>query len=169
LEQAAAVASCFDEEERPELVVTSPYIRARETAAPLCEKLQLKADVWPVQEWTFLDTTQYSNTTHDQRLPAVQAFFDRADPIYVEGGESESFASLVGRIDTFLKRLQTVNRKRVVVFTHGYFIKALVWRLSYRGSIDASAMRSFLRLHSEWVLNNGSITTLYRDGNKWVV
>lgn len=74
----------------------------------------------------------------------VEMFWRRADPHYVHGPGSESFAEFVGRVQAFHDRLAALNDNFVVAVGHGQFFRALLhgmavgfdttseWMLGYR-------------------------------------
>ncbi|WP_231950811.1 histidine phosphatase family protein [Allokutzneria albata] len=132
----------------PELIVTSPYRRARQTAQPAAERFpDTPREVWPVQEFTYLGSLEGRSTTVQERRPYVQAYWNRADPELREGG-AESFTDLVGRVRTFLVRLGKNGPGPIIVFTHEVFIKCVMWvLLDQPGTIDRRAMLGFRGFH----------------------
>lgn len=132
----------------PDLIVTSPYLRTQLTAQPLIKKFpDVPVHVWQIQEFTYLTLSLDQPTTPAIRKPLSQAYWERCDPDYVDGENSESFAHLMVRVKTALHQLQQQSGF-VVVFTHGLFIKALLWQiLATPTVIDAIAMRRF---HGFW-------------------
>ncbi len=115
---------------RPDLIVVSPFVRTRQTAAPLLEKYpETPVEVWPVQEFSFLDADRCNNTTQEERLPWVEAYFARNDPDYVDERDAESFNQMLSRVDDMLARLRKLRKRNVVVFSHGNFMRAVRLRL----------------------------------------
>src|SRR5262245_42062403 len=54
----------------PNLIVTSPYLRAQDTATPTAARFpHVPLEVWPVQEFTYLALKRCFNTTSEQRQP----------------------------------------------------------------------------------------------------
>lgn len=142
-EQAAALAARI--QDRPDLIVTSPYLRTQETAAPFARRHRsVPTEVWPVQEFTYLDIARYAGTTEAARSTAVAEYWDRSDPLWNDGGGAESFADFIGRVDAALLRLRERVGQTVVVFTHGYVIHALETRLARPDEpVDARFMACF--------------------------
>src|SRR6266568_4822313 len=107
IEQAERIALAFVE--APSLIVTSPYLRAKQTAQPTLLRFpDARHEEWPVHEFTFLSSLRYRNTTVVDRRPWAAAFWERCDPFYVDGEGAESFANLMNRIQQF----QTVGETR---------------------------------------------------------
>lgn len=130
----------------PDLIVVSPYLRTRLTAAPLCEKFpQAPVEEWPVHEFTYLAPACYAGTTEAERAAPARAYWERLDPEYRDGGLGESFASLIRRVDALHQRLLDLPAPRgTLVFSHGLFIRAWLWRRRHpRLAVDRAFMRGF--------------------------
>src|SRR5690606_18862121 len=55
---------------------------------------------------------------------------ERLDPAFVNGHDGESFRALIARVRAFLDRLaERPVDGEVAVFTHGIFMKAVLWSL----------------------------------------
>src|SRR5258708_7093166 len=92
-EQAAQVVRALAEP--PALIVTSPYVRARQTAQPTIGAFPRSAcQEWPVQEFTYLGDLRWRSMTASEREPYASAYWDRADPQHSSEG-AESFADLI--------------------------------------------------------------------------
>jgi broad specificity phosphatase PhoE len=122
----------------PTLVITSPYLRAQETAELALgpSAAGLRREVWPVEEFTYLDGVKCRGTTHDQRRPMADAYWDRCDPERVEGEGAESFADFRSRSAEFLRRLREERDGRILVFSHCEFIKSVL-HLMLRGFVNS--------------------------------
>jgi broad specificity phosphatase PhoE len=168
-QQAQEVAGYFSEDDPIGLIIASPFIRSQETAEPLCQKMRKKLQVWPIQECTFLAPAKFVNTTHDERIPAIAEYYERADPNYVDGEGAESFLEALERAKSFLDRLSKLKVKNVAAFTHETFIRLVRWSLLHRGPVDSAAVRSFTRLCKEWSVGNCSVIDLYLSDGKWII
>lgn len=130
--QAQEVADWFTE--KPDLVVASPYIRTQQTAEPLVERFKPAQDIWPVQEFTYLNPELYRGTTQAQRTPFVNEYWLRNDPHHRDGN-SESFVDFIQRCYSLIERLEALKGKNVVVYTHGRFIQGSTgcwWKVGKR-------------------------------------
>jgi len=136
-EQARLTAAALPE---PGLIAVSPYHRARDTAQPFVERWPAVTCVeWPVQEFTYLDGSAWDGTTALERRPAIDAYWDRADPHYADSGGAESFADLLARADRVRRDSEAFGEGPIVVFTHGIFSKAFIWRCSEPQAAAATA------------------------------
>jgi broad specificity phosphatase PhoE len=115
---------------KPDLIVVSPYLRARQTALPLIEKYpDVPVEVWDVQEFTFLDADRCYGTTYYERMEIRKEYFEKNDPDFIHGKGAESFNQFLRRIDDMYDKLQKIDRdKFVVIFTHGLFIRTALAR-----------------------------------------
>jgi len=161
--QAEHVAVVFADP--PQLIVTSPYLRARQTAQPSIDRYPGAAvEEWPVQEFSYLGPPGRPTTSHE-RDPEVRAYWERADPELTEPG-AESFADLIGRVTSFTDRLGSRGTGPVVVFTHGIFMRAVAWFLltgvAVPGPEDMRRFRAFTSLYP--VPNCGVMELRYYPG-----
>ncbi|WP_315987086.1 histidine phosphatase family protein [Actinomadura sp. HBU206391] len=165
-EQAERVAEVFTEP--PSLIVSSPFIRAGQTAEPTRRRFpDVPYEEWPVQEFTYLGSLHGPSTTGEERRPHVEAYWERCDPTYVNGGGGESFAALIGRTGDLLGRVDTGSEGLVAVFTHGLFMRALIWSvLTGTREPDAADMRDYRRFAEVYVLPNGCIVDLRLTGGR---
>jgi len=77
--QAGQVARALAEV--PALIVTSPYLRARQTAQPMISRHPAAAcQEWAVHEFTYLGDLHGRVSTAREREPYARAYWDRADP-----------------------------------------------------------------------------------------
>lgn len=155
--------------EPPRLIVTSPYLRARQTALPTIERFpDVVCEEWPVQEFTFLGELHGQVTTTADRRPLTEAYWERADPQHAVNG-AESFADLLTRTQEFLARLGEREPGPIAVFTHGLFIRAVMWSLlTGTTTADSEAMRGFRRFADTYLVPNGSITEMRYTAEKRV-
>ena len=96
----------------PALIVTSPYLRARQTAQPTISRFPAAAcQEWPVQEFTYLGGLHGRASTAGERQPYARAYWDQADPHHASPG-AESFTGLLRRTAGFLDRLSAQDPGR---------------------------------------------------------
>ncbi|MGE5362162.1 MAG: histidine phosphatase family protein [Bacteroidales bacterium] len=144
---------------RPSLIATSSYRRAQATAEPFQGRWPaVSTVVWPVHEFTFLDPAHWSGTTTSERRDAVNAYWERADPLYVDGPGCESLAQLFERAMDLRRLVGTVAEEPVVMFTHAMFIRAFAWAVTLgRRDITGDGMRKFREFSRAFSLPNCSI------------
>ena len=124
--QAECISRAFMVE--PDLIVISPYLRARQTAVPTLNRFPtVLHEEWPVYEFTYLNPARYQGTTGTERRPYALAYWERSDPCEEEDGSGESFAGLMARVQDTVARLRQHPSPFIVVFSHGLFLRALIW------------------------------------------
>ena len=115
--------------ERPSLIAVSHYLRTIQTAEPLSRRYpDVPVESWRVEEFTYLDAAACSGTTYAERQHRRDAYWERCEPLWVDGPGCESFAGFVERVRRFEQTLNSRSPdETVVVFTHGFVMRALRW------------------------------------------
>lgn len=159
--QAQQVAQAFTQ--APNLIVTSPYYRTQQTAQPTRARFpDVPHAEWPVQEFTYLAPARYRGSTIEDRLPLSDAYWQQNDPHHRDGTGAESFADLLVRVQITQTKLIHLEEEFVVVFSHGRFIRALVWAVLTRSTeVNHKRMRQFQSLITAFSVPNGSILKLH--------
>jgi broad specificity phosphatase PhoE len=115
---------------KPDLIVSSPYVRALESAQALLDRFpSTPLEIWPVQEFTYLSSLQYLNTTVSERRAAANKYWMKADPNYWDGPESETFNQMITRIEKTISNINDCHQDFILIYSHGWFIRALLWYL----------------------------------------
>jgi broad specificity phosphatase PhoE len=164
--QAQAVSESFNELNPPQLIVTSPFIRTGETAAPTIARFpQAQREVWPIQEVTYLDPSKYKGTTFAQRKPFTRPYWEKADPDYIDGPGAESFNQMMARVDDMLGRIRQLPHDYTVIFCHGFIMRAAWQRLANPQLKGPDLMRAVKSKRITGDLpNTGRIRLAVQDG-----
>jgi len=154
--QAAAIALALDAP--PELIVTSRFHRARQTAAIARVHFPLaRLEEWPVHEFHYLGATAYDGTTYRQRRPAREAYWRDSDPERICEAGAESFTAFLARVGGVRERLENASERRILVVAHKKFLHALAWSwLEGARQADAAAMRDFRAFDRSRPFPNGA-------------
>jgi broad specificity phosphatase PhoE len=155
--EAEYVAQAFSR--KPDLIVVSPYIRARQTAVPTINRFDpINVVEWPVEEFSYLHPAKYNGTTGDDRWPDARAYWERMNPLENEGGEGESFAELLARVQEMKKLLWQSPEQYIAIFSHGLFLRAFLW-MTLTGIREATTqtMERYLHFSRGIAMPNGSI------------
>ena len=143
-QQAEIFAARFRElsTEPPTRIVHSPYLRAGQTAEPLCRRFpEVPVEIWPVYEFTYLDPIATAGLTDFQRSPHYTQYWERDDPVFREKNGAESFTDFMDRVRGMLQRLEQLRAgERVPIFCHGYFMQAVRLVLLFPERPDKSMM-----------------------------
>jgi broad specificity phosphatase PhoE len=139
--------------QQPDLIVVSPYLRAQQTAVPTIEKFpNTPVETWPVEEFTYLHPVAYENTTGAERWPAAKAYWEENDPFLKQGGEGESFAELMTRVQAVQLRLAQHPVDFIVMFSHGLFLRAFLLT-NIIGAHEPTALMMERYRHFVWAVN----------------
>ncbi|MFW5490249.1 MAG: histidine phosphatase family protein [Desulfovibrio sp.] len=163
--QAEALAERFERFERPpDLIVHSVFVRTVQTARPTMRRFpNVPVEVWPVQEYTYLDSELYAGTTSEERRPAMEAYWKRCDPHYLDG-DGESFVHAMERANEVLERFQAI-KGFAAVFSHGKFLRLLSWMLlTGHREPTAKAMRRFGAFRLAAYLPNAGVWAVQPNG-----
>jgi broad specificity phosphatase PhoE len=166
-EEATLIPRAFNGR-KPNLIVSSPYLRAQQTAVPtLTHFAPIPYETWPVEEFTYLAAKRYDGTIGDERRPFAQAYWERNDPDEREGGDGESFAACLRRVHDILARLRQHDADFIAIFTHGLFVRILLWaaltNTTQATRTSHSRASHFLRAVQ---LPNAAICTTHMTENK---
>ncbi|WJF91710.1 histidine phosphatase family protein [Paraburkholderia bonniea] len=158
--QAMAVAQQVDC--CPALVIVSPFLRARDTAAPLLARYpEAHHEIWPIGELSYLSAAHSVNTTSATRRPWVERYWKLGDPEYVDGAGAESFAMFIERLKAFEQRLRALEVDGLVVAVgHGQFFRAFTLGLAQGFDATPAWMRQFRSYEMAQPLRNGEILKL---------
>jgi broad specificity phosphatase PhoE len=168
-QQAANIAKGLVD--NPSLIITSPFLRTQQTASPTIEKFpDVPVEVWPIQEFTYLQPARWTGTLYSERIPHIERFWSSADPNYCDGEGAESFAALLRRVEATLNRLATLPDDALVyVFSHGQYIQAARSLIMAPDLSDEERMRRFWKeSESDGIPNAALLRLLNRDGVWWI-
>lgn len=166
-QQAREVATSWGE--TPTLMVTSPYLRTRQTAAPTIERFpDVPVEVWPIEEFTYLQPSRWNGTLSSTRMPYLERFWSAADPTYCDGEGAESFATLLRRAEKALERLSALSPDALVyVFSHGQFIQAVRAVINEGHLDDKGKMERFWKKGAPPAISNGQRLNLHFGSKGW--
>jgi broad specificity phosphatase PhoE len=155
----------------PDLIISSPFERAIATALPTARRFpHVPFELWPIEEFTYLSPNRFAGTTQTERKPYVGNFWKNGDAEITEGPGAESFRHLIGRANTMLSRLASLDAQEILVFSHGQFIRATAWLIlhgEHSGSPDL--MREFRANDVREPFRNCWSYLLVFDDGRWTV
>jgi len=158
VEQAQHIAHTFPCS--PGLVITSSYLRAKQTAAPTLQRFpHAQHEEWPVHEFTYLAQSLGGGvTTLHERRKFVDAYWSRLDQYYVDGEGAESFTQFLKRVESIVERLKRREEESIAVFSHGQFILAV---LSWLMQLIFDNMQQFRHFLLANEMPNGAMIKVY--------
>jgi len=129
---------------RPAAIVSSPFVRARQTAEPLARRFGMPIGMASVQEFTYLSPPKCVGTTAASRRSWVEAYWDLSDPDHRDGPGAETFREFVDRAKLVLADATLRDPGEVVVFCHGQFMQMVRWLQEHPARpVNSEAMRQF--------------------------
>lgn len=155
----------------PDLIISSPFVRAKDTALPTALRFPgVPVEWWPVEEFTYLSPGRFAGSTQADRKPMADAYWQLANQSTSDGPGAESFEALLGRARDMLERLAACNAQHILVFSHGQFIRAVAWFIQHgeRGG-RPELMRRFRALEIETPLVNCAGYELTLREGAWVI
>ena len=166
-QQSGEVAASWTE--APDLIVTSPYLRTQQTAAATIARFpQAPVEVWPVQEFTYLQPSKWNGTRSAERMPVIERYWAEADPEFLDGEGAESFCVLLRRAEAALDRIAFHSTATLVyVFSHGQVIQAIRSLVTQAELNDREKMQRFWRKGEPPAVSNGEQIELLIDTGKW--
>ncbi len=151
-------------------IISSPYERTVETAHIIAERLNM-----PVEYSELL--TERKNPTEiigkHKDAPEVRAITDRIDNSFHEDGlrysDEENFTDLKKRARNLLKYIEERPENKLLMVTHGIFLKMFVCYMLYGEKMKAS---DYVRLSYESEMDNAGVvicsyTTYWFRKPKW--
>ncbi len=155
--------------EVPSLIVTSPFQRTKQTAAPTIARFPgVTVEIWPIEEFTYLQPARWNGTASADRRPHVERYWTAADPAYCDGEGAESFGGFLRRVEATLARLAALpSTSLVYVFGHGQFIQAARTVVTGPDLDDTAQMRAFWRDGAPPLVANAQRVGFHRKGGRW--
>ena len=139
-EQALATAKRFPKYKgRPQVIISSPFERAKETAEIIGKELNMKV--------------KFSNLLKERKNPTeiighfgseieVRKIIDRIDKSYhaddLRVSDEENFMDLKKRAKKLLGYISRRNAKRIIMVTHGIFLKMVISYMLYGDKLSAT-------------------------------
>jgi len=150
----------------PDLIITSPYVRTKQTAGPLIKKHKnVPHEEWEVHEFTYISPDKCHNTTELDRLPMAEEYWKRSDPFYCDGKGAESFADFIKRAVKAIKKLKGRKENFITMFSHGQFIAAMLWVINKDSTkLTSEKMKEYKNyLNSNQLINCDFVLLLSQD------
>ena len=152
---------------KPTLFIVSPFLRAQQTSEPLRQRFpNVPIEIWPIQEFTFLEPTSHKDSTEEDRQPYVSDYWQRQDPAFLAGPGAESFTQFFDRAREAIRRLESADPGGcIILFTHGYFMQAFRLVVRFPKATDRELMANFLAFHLvNFIENTDSLEFAIQDG-----
>lgn len=132
---------------QPELILTSPYLPAEQTALKMIARFpEAATGIWEcVREFVCLSPGRFVSTTSAERQPALAAYWQREDPDFVDGPGAESYRQLAARTEHMWELLSRRRERHILIFSHSRFISNVLLQYYHPGLAAETYMRLFPR------------------------
>lgn len=148
-------------ERKPDLMVVSPFLRARGTAEAVRRRWPaIPLAIWPIHELTYLSPELCAGSDQTGRSPMVRRYWEQCDPAHVHGPGAESFFAFVARVQAFHAQLMALEAEVVLAVGHGQFFRAYLLALSEGLSDCCEGMRAFRRAEAADPIRNAQLIAL---------
>lgn len=138
---------------RPDLLIISPFKRARLSAKPIIERWNnVVEETWPIQEFTYLSSAR---TEQDRKL-AIEEYWRRLDVHYRDGEGAESFDDFMKRVQAF-DSLVSTKKGFIVVVGHGQFFKAFMLNKAQKYDGTPQWMKMYREKETAHPVKNGEV------------
>ena len=138
--QALATANRFPKSKgRPQIILASPYERTRETAEIIGRELGLKVKYSDLLKER-RNPTEFIGVSKSD--PVLRRVMDRIDNSFRDDNyryaDEENFVDLKLRAKYLLHFIKWRLEKRIILVSHGFFLKMIVAYMTYGESLTAS-------------------------------
>lgn len=145
---------------QPDLIISSPLVRAQETSHFYKERWPHTATlISPIQEFIYLSPQKLSLLRPEVRKRQVHDYWIKSDPFYRDSEETESFAAFLKRVSSFYTDIKGY-KGYVIAIGHGQFFKAFLLGLEHGFDVTPDWMRFFRNEESTMPIRNGEIIKL---------
>jgi len=149
-----------------DLIVASPYERAKETAAIIAGAIGKE-----VRETPLLAEKKWPSAIEGKLLEdsGAKKFFDLqkekniADPNWHHSDE-ENFSDIKRRARLFIDYVSGLKQENILAVSHECFIKAVIAAMMHGDALTYEIFRSFFHFA---VLDNASLTLCQKDQDAW--
>ncbi len=143
---------------RPGKILSSPFLRAVDTAQPYAERTTARVELETLLcEFDMIDPALIAGLNQSQRRPIAENFWHEADPQLQLGNDAETFEYFSRRVRTFTAEALTSLPHNTVCFGHGIWISMLAWQLLGFPCETSRDMRLFRRFQAGFPIPNGAI------------
>lgn len=141
----------------PDLIIVSPFLRARETAKPLINAFENVPveELFLIHEMNNLAPQNCENMTGVERKPFVENYWNLCDPNYIDGEGAESFVTFIRRVENFVKILEAKKERNIIIVGHGRFFQAVLFCMTNNNFVASKEMMSnFILYFTENFISN---------------
>ncbi len=137
----------------PPRVLSSPFMRAMETARPYAQRTGRDLELVPaLREFDMVGPEATPQEAHSM----IKNFWLIADPDLNLGGQTETFRDFYERVALFQTEVAPTLPDGTVCFGHGFWIAMLAWQRLGFTDIDTASMERFKKFQGGLPVPNAS-------------
>lgn len=142
-------------------VHVSPYMRTRQTAQPLLDKLNVEPNIIEsLHEFNYLSVAKTANLSFEERVAVAHYYWDNQQPSQAHGDDAETFDNFYERVAQGFEVFKTLSDGNHLVYTHGFWISMLIWQILGQPARGETAMRKFKQFEQSIRAQNGEVFCL---------
>lgn len=154
--QAVEISKFFSED--IQLIVHSGLKRTVRTASYTINRFpNAKILQWDVKEFNYLGDNDSMVSDRVKRKYNKDTFWSLADLHYKFNEKSESFYEFLRRIESFTFEVVNNDIDIMVVFSHKYFLKGILWSVMMRNKDNYFSVNDFYKFCNLYSINNADI------------
>jgi broad specificity phosphatase PhoE len=154
-----------------DVLISSPVLRARQTAEIIKNNIDKELEYSDLFVERIKPSSVVDKSNDD--LEAKKTFLEWKNSLYTSGlriEDGENFDDLISRADKALDFLEKRSENKIVVITHGYFLKTILARVVLGDTLSPESFKNFqLRI---WTENTGLSVIKYNilnDISPWTL
>lgn len=158
LGQKQAIIASNHFKDPPDIIYSSPFLRCKLTSEPLKKKFPNVPFILDgrLRAFTYLDSPYYESLRY-KRNNHIKEYWDRLDPYYYDGPNSESFADYFHRWNDFYHSIHQTKEKCIIAYTHSMFIKLSILMSKIPTKNITECMKNFSKARTKIKVTNGFI------------
>lgn len=165
IKQAVEISNFFNE--NIQLIIHSGMNRTIETACFTKKRFpDAKILEWDVGEFDYLGEKDSIIINRERRKCDKDIFWKLANSYYKFNKQAESFNDFLRRIESFVHEAINCDTDTIVVFTHKYFLKGVLWNVMMKNRTNYHSVKEFYRFCDLYEVNNANIIPCLINENK---
>ena len=144
----------------PDIIYASSFLRTQQTSIPLRKKfpfVPFRIDA-RLRAFTYLDKPYYGPLRYS-RKDHIKGYWDKQDPYFYDGKETESFHDFYQRAISFLDSLKERKENNIIAFTHSMFVRFTEVYLSHPNDSIELFMKNYSQYRQWRKVKNGEAVT----------
>lgn len=142
---------------QPAMVLTSDFLRTKQTSQPYCELVGAPAKAnGLLNEFSAVDVALIAGMDAQQRKPIMVEYWNEPSLTKRMGQQADTFAEFVHRVSAFKLAMHTLP-DNTVIFGHGIWLALLVWQCLGFSCSDDKSMHAFRQFQLGLPMSNCAV------------